>query len=88
MVRRSAPVGRLLAGRTMPTLRTPTHRLRRGVASSSVIGFGAYRVARFAPPIPSYDATVFRRGSFGLDLSFGAAWEAHGFRSARPPSGC
>lgn len=56
-------------------------RLERGITVRRQIR--SLQVARFAPPIPCFDATVFSHGSFGLDMSFGAAWEAHGFRSAR-----
>jgi hypothetical protein len=34
------------------------------------------RIGQFALPLPPSDATVFRRGSFGCDLSSGAAREA------------
>jgi len=40
------------------------------------------RVEQFALPLPHPDATVFRRGSFGCDLSSGAAREA--FRPGDP----
>jgi hypothetical protein len=45
-------------------MRTPTSRLRRDAASSSVAGF-RWRVEQFALPTPLPDVTVFSCDSFG-----------------------